>query len=325
MAKTNIYFNDANYSIDESLLTSASTDLKSHLSTVMNGTGAVINLGGTSYNVDSAKLSAIASDFIAHLGTIAGNGLKLTINGVEYSVDSTKLSSTIAGLETVLSNLENSTSNIPTYNGYLPLGTYTIDLDRGTELVSFGLFDEDESGFIRIPENGKPHAWLDLAVDPEYESGVFMDYGCYEGCDECTYWETGAHTFEIIKEIAVSEKDFYAFMFDCGLIKEMPDIPDTPDKPVYNGYMQLGKYTINTHASTEEYSFMFELGDWFIAYDGETPRSCFGLDGGAGFFEAYYGDYDCFEIDDGATIEVTRDVEVSEDNFNLFVTYFTPQ
>lgn len=41
MSKTNIIFNDKNYSIDEAVLSTASTELKTHLSTVMNGTVAL--------------------------------------------------------------------------------------------------------------------------------------------------------------------------------------------------------------------------------------------------------------------------------------------
>lgn len=72
MAKINIIFNDKNYSIDESSFAAASARLQQHLSTVMNGSGAVINLGGTSYNIDSTKLSAATNAFVSHLGTIAG-------------------------------------------------------------------------------------------------------------------------------------------------------------------------------------------------------------------------------------------------------------
>lgn len=105
MAKTNISFNNKNYSIDEASLSTATAALQSHLSTVMNGTGAVINLGGVSYNVDSAKLLAATNDFISHLGTVAGSGKKVVINGVEYNVDSDKMASAISELHTVLGGL----------------------------------------------------------------------------------------------------------------------------------------------------------------------------------------------------------------------------
>lgn len=101
MAKTNIVFNNKNYSIEESSLSAATTSLKSHLLTVMNGSGATINLGGTAYGVDSAKLSAATNDFTSHLATIAGNGSKVVVGGKEYSIDSTKLTGAISELEAV--------------------------------------------------------------------------------------------------------------------------------------------------------------------------------------------------------------------------------
>lgn len=83
MAKTNIVFNNKNYSIDDASLSTASAALASHLSTVMNGSGAVINLCGISYSIDSAKLSAATNAFVSHLGTVAGNGYKVVVGGGE--------------------------------------------------------------------------------------------------------------------------------------------------------------------------------------------------------------------------------------------------
>lgn len=105
MAKINIPFNNTNYSIDEASLSAATAALRTHLSSVMNGTGATINFGGTSYNVDSAKLTTATNDFVSHLGTIAGSGSKVVIGGVEYSIGSDKVASAISELETVLGGL----------------------------------------------------------------------------------------------------------------------------------------------------------------------------------------------------------------------------
>jgi hypothetical protein len=105
MAKTNIKFNNTTYQVDESTLASATAQLQSHLSTVMNGSGAAISLGGLSYNIDSAKLSNATNAFVSYLGTVAGNGYKIMVNGTEYSIDASKMSDAIAELETVLGNL----------------------------------------------------------------------------------------------------------------------------------------------------------------------------------------------------------------------------
>lgn len=105
MSKINIPFDNSTYSIDESSLSSATSALQSHFSTVMNGYGAVITLGGTSYNVDSTKLQNATNNFIAHLGTISGSGKKVVVGGVEYNVDSAKMSDAIAELHAVLGGL----------------------------------------------------------------------------------------------------------------------------------------------------------------------------------------------------------------------------
>ena len=115
MAKTNISFNNKNYSIDDTSLSSAADALKSHLSTTMNGTGAVINLGGTAYNVDFAKLTAITNAFVQHLGTIAGDGCKVVVGGVEYGVDAAKMTGAISEIEAVLNGLQSG--KVYTFNG----------------------------------------------------------------------------------------------------------------------------------------------------------------------------------------------------------------
>lgn len=103
MAKTNIVFNNKNYSIDESSIASATAALRTHLSTVMNGSGTTINLGGTAYNIDATKLATATNDFTSHLATIAGSGHKVMVNGIEYSIDSTKVQGAISELEAVFS------------------------------------------------------------------------------------------------------------------------------------------------------------------------------------------------------------------------------
>lgn len=121
MAKININFNDKKYSIDESSLSAEKSKLEQHLSTTMNGTGAVISLGGTAYNIDSAKLTTARNDFTTHLGTIAGNGKKIVIGGVEYSIGSDKVAVAIGELEAVLGGLNSDDSNedtLPKKNEY---------------------------------------------------------------------------------------------------------------------------------------------------------------------------------------------------------------
>ncbi len=109
MSKINVNFNNKNYNIDEASLSTSINDLKSHLTTKMNGTGAVVILGGTSYNVDSEKLATATNEFVAHLRKIAGNGYKVVVNGIEYGIDPTKVQNAISEIEIVLGNLHNPT------------------------------------------------------------------------------------------------------------------------------------------------------------------------------------------------------------------------
>lgn len=106
MAK--IVLNNKEYNIDDAALVSISNELKYHLSTVMDGTGATVGFDGTTYNIDATKLSTATNSFITHLGTIAGSGAKVTVGGVEYSVDSAKLANAISELEGTLDELSGS-------------------------------------------------------------------------------------------------------------------------------------------------------------------------------------------------------------------------
>ena len=132
MAKTNISFNNKNYSIPDESLSSASAALKSHLSTVMNGTGAIINLGGIAYSIDGTKLSAATTDFTSYLRAVAGTGYKVIVNGSEYNIDSTKLAGAVTEIEAVLGGLK-------TDGGQTVYEPLNITFDGNTDgLVSSG-------------------------------------------------------------------------------------------------------------------------------------------------------------------------------------------
>lgn len=105
MAKIKINFNDTDYQIDESALTSASNNLKRHFSTAMAGTGATVKLGDSSYNIDSTKLTTATNSFISRLGTLAGSGSKVIVGGVEYGIDSNKVQNVFDELNAFFENL----------------------------------------------------------------------------------------------------------------------------------------------------------------------------------------------------------------------------
>jgi hypothetical protein len=106
MAKINVLFDNIDYSIDEYAFADASAELKSHLSSVMNGSGSVIDFDGLSYSIDSVKLQNATTDFVQHLGTIYGSGRKVVVGGVEYGIDSAKTQDAIDDLHDTLGELK---------------------------------------------------------------------------------------------------------------------------------------------------------------------------------------------------------------------------
>ena len=102
MSKINVFFENENYTVDEESFSSAVDAIRAHLLSAMNGTGATINFGGTSYNVDSTKLSSATNDFVTHLGTISGSGHKVVVNGTEYAINSSDVVGAIENLQAIL-------------------------------------------------------------------------------------------------------------------------------------------------------------------------------------------------------------------------------
>ena len=149
MSKLNIYFNGANYSINKQALADTTAEMKIHLSTVMNGSGATINLDGTSYNIDSTKLTTATNAFITHLGTIAGSGSMVVVNGVEYNVDSTKMDGAIADMHNAFNNLQSGDSGGE--GGSLPISWNSLavagnpSVDAGDGMVFVKISDETVS------------------------------------------------------------------------------------------------------------------------------------------------------------------------------------
>ena len=205
MSKINISFNNNDYSVDTTALEAASAELKSHLSSVMNGSGATIKLGGVLYNVDSAKLSTATNAFISHLGTISGSGRKVQVNGVEYNVDSTKVAGAVSELEVVLGGLNNpdnggsDTPAAPVYAAglYETGSNYTVMLKSWDELL-----DEEilcvENGVLT--SNFDANSWSnssasslagDLVIDASvtsigYQSPTGDVYDGLSACDQLT-------------------------------------------------------------------------------------------------------------------------------------------
>lgn len=129
MAK--IILNNKEYQINDATLAPAIADLKSHLSTVMNGTGATINFGGAAYGIDSTKLSTATNAFVTHLGTIAGSGSKVKVGEVEYGISSDKVAGAVSELEIILRQLHSE----PYTAGLYQTGAIALYEEQGASAI----------------------------------------------------------------------------------------------------------------------------------------------------------------------------------------------
>ena len=111
-----------------------------------------INFNNKNYTVIKSALSEVRTDFISHLGTIAGEGLKLTVDGVEYSVDPTKLNDAMDNLAAVLDRLASGdngdSTSCPIRFGERYSGVY--ELGNGTKETGTIICYEDGSADIYI-------------------------------------------------------------------------------------------------------------------------------------------------------------------------------
>lgn len=178
MAKL-IVFNNTNYPIDEASLSAATDALKSHLSTVMNGTGATIRFGGVAYNIDSTKLSAATNDFVTHLGTVSGDGYKVVVNGTEHNVASAKMTTAVSDLEVVLGGLisegGDEGSQMPEKNAYgfyfnVP---YVAEINDGSTTRKNAIVFYDDGTMISfsqdlVGEDGIPSDATELLTHRNY-------------------------------------------------------------------------------------------------------------------------------------------------------------
>lgn len=164
MAK--IILNNKEFNIDNAVIASVTNDLKQHLSTIMAGTGATIELGGVAYNIDSTKLTTAKDDFVTHLNAIAGSGSKVTIGGVEYSVDSNKVASAIADLDAMFGSLHVE----PSPAGLYQAGAIALYKEQGAEAIEGMLItswdDLLASGIVHVEDGAVFSNWN----EPDWEN-----------------------------------------------------------------------------------------------------------------------------------------------------------
>lgn len=201
MAKIKIPFGGADYLIEESALAAATTELKTHLSTVMNGSGATISLGGTPYSVDATKLANAVNDFVAHLGTISGSGASLTVGGIQYAVNANKLNEAIADINATLGGLAaEGDEDISELNEY---GFYFNRRYTGTDCYG------DTITYV-FHENGSGDRYTGYIDQLSYSANYFLyeDHRIYSKMDfdiEITFNEDGTQ-FTLANNIYILEK-----------------------------------------------------------------------------------------------------------------------
>lgn len=157
-----VIFNNKNYSIDDSAFVPHSNALKQHFSSVMNGSGAAINFGGTVYNIDSAKLAAAKNALITHLGTISGNDYKVVIGEVEYGIDAGKVAGAVSEIEAVLGGAISGDGE----GGSFPISWNTMEVVNNT-----GIYFEGET----IPNYVKVSDYIPTEVEMLNAKTCFYD------------------------------------------------------------------------------------------------------------------------------------------------------
>ena len=246
---SNIIFNNKNYSIDDSFLSIHSNDLKQHLSTVMNGTGAIIKLGDVAYNVDATKLATAKSAFIQHLGAIAGNGYKVIIGGVEYNIDASKVANAITGLDAAWEDSQSGDGDSE-INGF-PIRWNTMDVIGNTTVVVENYPFVKVSDFIPSPEQLENSELV--AINQGQEMVI------------------GLAGFEFIKNniLAVVLGNFMiAFIYEAGEIPELDvAFPETGVYALDYGSMAGANidFVIN-YADGIRDGYVYEEGDYVYTY-----------------------------------------------------------
>lgn len=249
MAKINIVFNNKNYQVEDSNFAPYSNALKSHFSSIMNGSGTTINFDGTTYNIDSAKLEAARNAFVAHLGTVSGSGYKVKVGNVEYGVDSGKVAGAVAEIEAVLGGAisgDGGNELVKSEHGFYYNVPYVFTWEN--DAIEAFVFHED--GDISTYISGNTES--DIL---RKEDLIFTNCGTYESFVNW-YEQNGVH-------ISVSEDGMHFIMAQ--------NIDGNTAQHVYTidtGLTEHGIYYEHIYKDAEGNTFLFYLGN-----DGELTTS----------------------------------------------------
>lgn len=260
MAKIDINFNNNKYTIDESSLSAASSALKSHLSSVMNGQGATINFDGVTYSIDSTKLTTATNAFVSHLGTISGSGHKVKVNGVEYSVGSDKVVDAVSELDAVLGGLNSggsSSGKVIEFDGNLEGREYYENTDGA-------IYVKVSDKTLSFADMNKVMEWLTSEVVVYCSPPVGSDVGIgNDGLNTLTVGDTYAYPYmcnskgefgeyDDIMGICLNNVDGFLLMVSINKNDTCPQYPSEPGTYfVYISKNEVVFYTKSISCLTE--------------------------------------------------------------------------
>lgn len=304
MSKIKIPFHGTDYSIKESKVASAIEGLKTHLSSVMNGSGAKINFGGASYDIDSTKLTDAVNDFISHLETIAGNGMKVVINGVYHSIDIDKLTDTIADMHKALSGLSSSGG---LYRGDVLITPWSELVASGAILVNDGVVSR---GTI-TPEGGERPEKNEYGF---YFNTWYLDESGYG----LKFFEDGSFVnghsgnrfyYEYAGSVTYSNREIDASAANWGTISVSTDGGSMADEW---GYI----YNATFNSPKNEYGFMYDT--WYYVVNDYVYGFMFHEDGS---FE-YGTEYEVYNAMPAGSAVYSNGLIDAADSFGLVMEGF---
>ena len=216
----------------------------------------------------------------------------------------------------------------PTYNGYIPLGKYVLATDEVTEelyLEPDPYCSEDIPCFKCSVGDLPIYNLINISDYLGFAIGWMTD-GSY------TSLSVG-DTIEVIEQLEVDEYTYDVFMHYFTFVEEIePDTPETPTTPEYNGYISTGIYTIDLSRDDLMELELNGVNDYFYKYgNDEGGHLCVLINCNLGdatlldlCLDNDYG-YAAWDTPEGTvTIEITRDFECTEEEFNAFMHNFTP-
>jgi hypothetical protein len=266
--------------------------------------------GDSSYViVEMYPVNGVATD-LAYYDTDSGGEWE---NHFTMTLDAEPSAEDLVFLQTFADMIGSSDKpDAPTYNGYIPTGTYTIDLSR-TDLVAH-LINKYEAGedipFFSYNEYTQGTficVWAGFNTSPS----IPLELVFRELDDDSIYFEdrSGTVTIEITKEVPVEEGTFNAFMHNFTFVGATDKYVITTGTRYY--YWGEGSY--------RDFSIE-EEEPWFV-YNGKNGVGIrnYESDSDMGVTtELVFEGGSVLKLNGEYTIEITREVEVTPEVLDLF-------